>query len=1036
MTITQSESGLGPVEYAGIQTAHGDLSAEILLQRYGPTYSSHDTDGTRDGDAFDAIAISGYLLRAYSGTSSDVVIERLADETGGAEAWVALNNSITDMNELVSPRLIGSGATARLFYYSSDGKIRYIECADITAGGASFGASQNVGAVADVKHLAPVSTTKLYYATLNSNFNRVFHIYEDDGGWATTASDVYWPYAIRSLDVVSLTGFDLLAFASSLSPLMGSRVVGTVVTTECTEVQGIVTMKVANGRWSDYGLVDVIDRIETNNAARETLRLSYINSIIFASYMRRGGSDAHTYSKLSVIRSKDGDNWESPWLIDDTDAPAVVIPRTDYLYVVGISETLRSPCCAWAGQTPVELDVTERVIAVESSAADIRNTTTLLANPAEVLASTLAESDDWVQVVHKLGYVAGGGQSDLKVQVSMEDVVSRDKVWMLPAKHIRLASRDRLGRVNRVRADQANEWPSMQSGADDYNDPSGTGYGGLRHTAPLDGSWKAEDGVCKLLSSNMQGIAVSTLVTDALNGSAQTGIKLATASQGEYAGIAFRVYDKDNMHYVMYDLDNDVIKLYSRESGVDTLLDTSDAIGWGSIDTWYYLKVTVRYSLVYVYYSADGITWSAVLWSASATPRELTGQRADPGAGSTVLAGRFGLIGYAYSDVDEYNWDFPDPWIAPIPSPPVLPTPDIVFVTDDDDEIYRTENWGATSPNWVNITGALNNINRILIGQTKRHIFALCDSGLYRATVDSAAPAWTKLLAIPPVNPNMDYMFHKALAITINGYVAMVGRAYDQCACALTNRDMPVMVIVSPDGAISYLPRDGVWGGSCCGIHGTSNMWSNPGATVNVVDTWSLCSNISQQFIMSMMCAQGTGMSYKYNHLGIADQAASGYSYVAKWSSTPGITGLAALGTSLIGKTGATLSSFSSENDSAYSDITPANYQYSSFRGLDSDALLPTVVVASDVDRVYISDGGVFAEALYRDDLAGGIGRFQHCSCYAEDPDMMFLACNGDDGTRSIFWTRDSWETVIDKTGDFPGGTDPIEIRPVWSKVV
>jgi hypothetical protein len=736
--ITETESGLTSGQYAAIQAATENLAIEVRLQRYGPVWTSHDTSPTRSGSNFDAAIASTYLLRCYVGSLSDVEVERLADESGGDQSWTSVTCTLSDVDTGVPPSLVTNGLTARIFYYSTGGKIRYSECADISSG--SFGAAQDVATVSGVVQLAAVSTTKFYYITEDSStLNRRLRFYKYNGSWAATSSDIYWPFYIYGFDAVSLTGFDLLMMSTELAPMLGSRVVDGEITTKTERVQGIVAFRVQNGRWSDHELIDVIDRVETQ-PSRAKLRLSYVNSILFATYTRCGGDGDYTYSKLAVSRSKDSISWEFPELAETSNAPGLVLPRSDYLYLVGVDRTLRSPCCAWAGQTPAEQDVTANVLVVESMAAEIRDTTLGIANVENEMASTLATSNARIQAIYSLGYIVGGDASDnLKVQVSTEDVLIRAGELTLPRRGLSLTTQDRLGRLNRTVSDYAAEWPGQQAGRDPYNDPTDTGYGGLRHTAPYEGSWRAQDGICKLISSNNEGVAASTLVSDALCGSAQTGFRLDTTSKGEYAGIAFRIFDKDNLFFVVYYLDDDVIKLVRRVGSQEAVLATSSSMSW-AVDTWYWLKVRVHYGMVYVYTSTDGITFSGPLsWSAGSG--ELPGQPQWEGTTAYVWSGKFGLIGYGYSDEDKWDSWKPDPWPGPSTEPDNYGTGVM-----SEGELARCFNFFdlTVTAAWEDIKGTITGtLYHIAIGGGRQAWVTSADGLWYTADIAASTITWS-----------------------------------------------------------------------------------------------------------------------------------------------------------------------------------------------------------------------------------------------------------------------------------------------------
>ena len=1051
--IDLAESGLADaVEYADIQSYIEDISAAITIQRYGPVWTSHDTEPTRSGENFDAAIAGAYLLRAYVSDISTIEVERLADEAASDASWISVT-VVGDVSEIdigVPPSLITNGLTARIFYYSTAGKIEYTESGDIT--NTSFALPVEVGAVANVIYLAAVSPAKVYYITENSNSNRVLHVYEFDGGWSSTSSDIYWPYPVHAFDAVLFeTGRDLLMLATDLPPLIGSRVVGAEVTQEVNQVQGLVTFWVANGRWSDHEVIDVIDKVKTF-PSRTSLRLSFHaflpENILYGAYLRCGGTEDYPYSKAAVIRSKDGVNWEFPELIEGLTPPFIILPRTDYLYAAGIDETLRSPCCAWGGQTPEELDVTEYVVGLESSAAEIRNSQVRLSNPADVLSGTLAQEDSRLQVVYDLGYVVGG--DNLRIQVSLEDLISHQQQTVLPHQGIGLATRDFLGRVNRVRSDYAAEWPNMQAGRDIFNDPSGTGYGGMRHMAPYKPSWKTPGGEeIHLVSNNKEGLAVSTFVTDALNGSAETAFQVKTDYNGEYAGIAFRAFDKDNLHFFIYDRDTDKFNLVKGigldldddDERDDTVLAIAQNVMTWALNEWYWLKVVVRYSLVYAFYSTDGITWVAVTWhdglGGSTDPIELAGQGEWYDDSPSVLSGRFGLIGYGYSANDSPPPYEPIPWIPPIPPPPILDAPDIVFARVDDSAVWRTANWTDDPPTWVDVTGALVNINGIRVDQVNRYVLVFCNGGIYRGGVDTASPAWVRILDpldlpvsvdIGPFGVTTWRGNNGAFRISRNGYIGLLALDVDACGCgAFYHR--PVLMFMPPGGSgkgdLIVAPSDYACG-PCCPVHG-ENYWR----------MWRASMSISgNRFRFGTGC--GTSSANRYVHTAVADAGAAIYNMLNEGATARLIDALGDMGPSSVcrhSNAGTNVENFVFVPGSDYgtwTDVTPATGPIDRF---ERDANIDGHMLGGDDNYIYITTGGVFSEIVARAGLAISPGKFQYCTCYYNDPGQLFLAATTDTGTGYVLTTRNRGVTWTDKTG-IMGDLDYYEIRPVWAKLL
>ncbi len=724
MPILLSETDLSAADYASLQDNTGSMSASITVERYGPVWDVHpDTAGAgRTGSNFDATLVGEYIVRCGCNTSSEISVEYLPSEVSGVSdaEWMsvpsgALNNIHVDIDLSV---VAGTLNLVRVFYVDGGGKLVYSECTDITS--TTFGSPVTVvtPTTGSINFVAAVSTTKVYYVVINSSYNNRMYVAEKSGGtWTSVDSGVFWPMAIRGFDAVSATDYDVLLISGEMPPLLGVRVVGVTVTTSVNRVHGVIAFEVKNNRWSDWMPVDVNDNPPDNYPlCRRNVRLSYVNDILFAVYRRSGGIGVYEYDKIAVMRSKDARNWEFPEFLPSGVHPSIIIPRSDYLYLVNLSSLYRSPKCAWAGQTPVSYNVTPYVLGLESQVGDIRNSSLALANPPSstidvfegAISTELPMLDDRMQIKYNLGYFLSGDAT--RIHVSTEDVVSRNEQRNFPKLNAGIATRDYLGRMNRVRSDYAAEWPSTQCGADDYNDPTGTGHGGLRHTAIYEGSFRAEDGLLKIGSNYKECLAVSTFVSDALNGSEQLGFTLTSATTNEYAGIAFRIYDKNNLFYVAWHPDEDQFILVKRigadndagytDSTVDTV-DTSasgENLGWvAAITTTHYMRVVVQYSQVYLYVSADGKTWSSVTWAGTgAGYAELPGQQ-DRATQAVVWSGRFGVIAYGFSDEDTSPWT-PAPWL-----PPTIEQPsDIGAFVLCDEQIAITFDISPPNPIWYN----------------------------------------------------------------------------------------------------------------------------------------------------------------------------------------------------------------------------------------------------------------------------------------------------------------------------------------------
>lgn len=342
----------------------------------------------------------------------------------------------------------------------------------------------------------------------------------------------------------------------------------------------------------------------------------------------------------------------------------------------------------------------------------------------------------------------------LAILVSSEDLEARTRSVQSVRSILGVKGSDVLARLSRVASDYAAEYPGLAGGRDPFEDDTGTGYGGMKWMAPIEGSWKAKDGILDLVSSKHRSLAESTLVTDTLNGSAQVGFKLTSASEKEYGGIAFRLLDKDNYFFVMYDIESDTIQLCRNvTSGTDVILAQSAAMGWSSSPTaWRYLRVELHYALVFVYTSTDGgITWNSLTWATGSN--ELPGMNfLDSSVKYTDWSGKFAVVGKGKSDVDA-----PPPWEPPVYEPPNPATPpgtgdarELWWATQHEviwsGDYFST--WGESQPNW-NTNSHLPEGTPDWFGITRYGVAYMHTNaaGLFRCTLPKASvPVWDCIL--------------------------------------------------------------------------------------------------------------------------------------------------------------------------------------------------------------------------------------------------------------------------------------------------
>ena len=716
--ILKEETSLTDLQYTALQVAVDDPSVQVTLRQYTPAFSLHDSDGhTSVIDQFDALVCDQALIRVYRSAADTLTVDRLQSEDSGDHSWSTQNLVATSISATVPPSLYaqprGGDNDVRVFWYDGT-NIKYFESLDE---GVTWGAAQQVGVVANVTFLAATDLERVHYTTTTTRGNTRFHVYHENGGWSVTSSEIYWPYVPSSFDAVPGNQLDdganwendIIAFTTFFPPIVGLKVMGTEVYNTLTEVQGIAFIRYQNGRWSDHWTFDVVDKAPAF-PSRYGIKL-FVSSMgwIFLCYERYDGTENYGHYATAISRSKTGLEWELPYLLTrDLDEPFVLLVNGNKTYLVNFQYTHRSLTCGYTGTEMVTQDIEDNVVSLNVQMGDIAQLTMRVANPEQELDSTTPFSNDAVlDAVVKLGYKVNG--EDLKIQTLLADIDTIDGEVALPTDHVTITGRDYLARLLTVQADQPNEWESQAIGGDNFQSgEDATDYSGLRHTAVQEGFFTAPNGTnsLALAASEAPGVAFSTLVRDAWNGSIQSGIYVQSDDYEDWVGLVFRAYDKKNYMSVRWATRDDRLCLVDTRDGEGETLVTKIGLGWAE-QTWYYLKVRFRYSYVWVYTSTDGVEWAELF------TKELDGASSTPAwtwaawiAGTVpALSGRMGYVGYGFSEYDEddgYNYDewptLPDPLpVEPAPAEQgwngriMISTIDGVFVSDDLE---------ATAPIW------------------------------------------------------------------------------------------------------------------------------------------------------------------------------------------------------------------------------------------------------------------------------------------------------------------------------------------------
>ena len=407
----------------------------------------------------------------------------------------------------------------------------------------------------------------------------------------------------------------------------------------------------------------------------------------------------------------------------------------------------------------------------------------------------------------------------------------------------------------------------------------------------------------------------------------------------------------------------------------------------------------------------------------------------------------------------------PPPGYPPLPPlpPTILETPLIGYARQGSSAIYRTEDFDIdepSEPTWVDVTDTLTNIVRIGVDQLNRYIYVLTTIALYRASVDTSSPSWTKIFGDDDL-PTCVRKYMDTMSITKDGYVGIPAVSTAACTtCDYTGviwdkESRPMMIIVSPDGTVTAIHLEGGIAGQCCPTHVDHDAWAWGTTSHFITNVWHMCGIAADITLRWMTECNGSildPVAYDCNHTVSASggDATAGLSNEDDFGGEGSESlymnvdmGIYGFGTASLDKTH--LRKFTYDADAAWTDVTPDDWPavwHASEHadGFDRDAVTSQAVIVDGVQAVtggdthlFVSTGGQFETLLDWADLSGP-GRFAHCSCYYDDSRQLFLACTADGGDAGILWTTDRGATWKERRGGLDVGTDIDEIRVVWTE--
>lgn len=655
--ITQTESGLTQAAYDKVKAGLDGNTAlhatsKFTVQRRNFKFDTSVVTGLGDTNIFDACIDSSYIYLAYV-SSGTLYIKQYDLSAGTWGSAITIDTSVASI-----PPSFGDDDT--LFYVKTNndvGKATRTTTWSSASTSVFWQGSLYPADINDVIGIAATNNTTVYFAFLRHNYNTEFYVLDASGRNYTY---LYWPHRIDSVDAVRISGTvdkDLVVFSSELPYHFGLKAKGTTVEVMPLKRRGVVGFHATNKMFSDHFIIEEFDEA-SDYQTRLYPRASLVNDRYVVGCYGIDGNENYNHAAHRVYFSGDGKNFQidEPFQLSGSSYGTKLLYQGDYVYLVTRYAVYRSYATELIGVIPsaIQEDITENVLSAMSSSTGIRSTSLKLSNADGWYSSSILSEEGKYSLTIKLGYYDGGNQL---VQVSHEIIDSIEPSENVPEKTLDMVSRDYGALLADVQSPSVREADSQILGADKFWDNTGTGYGGLRHTAGIDGYWSTPDGALQLRSSNKTGVATTTFGQRIWNGSIQAKINWATADNGEFVGLVFRCYDKDNYWRVIYDADEDKLKVQEIRGGDLSSTSSSSAMGW-SLGNTYYLKVVFWYHYVRVYASTDGTNWT---FQFSRVQNGHVPSSVYTRATVPLEVGSCGYVGYGYSDTDTWDdWDWGD----------------------------------------------------------------------------------------------------------------------------------------------------------------------------------------------------------------------------------------------------------------------------------------------------------------------------------------------------------------------------------------
>lgn len=748
MPITQTEAGLTSDQWTSLTNLVKNTTFDVLLYSWTPNFATSVT-GVGSLHDFDAASYQGEIYRV-SNRGADTLPAPVAGYTLATGALYGVPPSLVSDDKLY----VFAPTTSGISQNSYDGS--------------SWSGWSTVVTSSEVLFIAATDKNTVHFIDFDAtNLRYHFRVALYSGSWSVVDSDIYWSFPIQSFGAKRLNGVDSLLFSSDLPGVISEETVDTTLVKYLMPAGGICSIQYKYGSWSDYFLVDYVDQWSSFRF-RSQVCLSLIGDTLWMTCYSSEGTQTTPIVGNRIYSSKDGKHWSRGELFPLTDPNGLLVIQQDTtLYTLTRDAVWTAPSTLWFGNpdsSQVMNILPQHVTQLYLSRQDLQQLSLTIENKDNWLAGTLAASPQTLAVILRTGFYSGGR---LTVQQGIFEVDVQQPMNQPPVLTFQLTARDRLAwMTGKSQAETFRYWQPQQVGIDEYQDTTGTGYGGMTHSAPSEGSFMAYDGALQLVSDNSEGVVLSTFLNDCWNGAVENWCELSTLNNHEYVGVIFRAQDYQNGFFYYYDQHSDTLRLDERQSGTVINHWTSSTKGWSGSLVGFFLRAEFRYARVRLYSSTDpsggGVEWVGEVSLLLPGQSYIGGMLHPDGTmtGAQVLStqsGYVGEVGWGYSPEDVFS-DAPEPAFTTLPPDfevllPRAPVAAIKFWClgapsnyGDSRDTSQVGKGDVTSDLWVSAEGGTETGNLPQMGATNpwnlREKWIASKTNLSRADIWVASPDW------------------------------------------------------------------------------------------------------------------------------------------------------------------------------------------------------------------------------------------------------------------------------------------------------